>query len=89
MKHSNNLYTESKLNEFGIFQLREIARNVGVHLPTTYKKDDLIQKILQVVRGEIEPFVAKNKKGRPPKNFIGYQSAWKKQEIDKIGRAHV
>lgn len=83
MKHSNNLYTESKLNEFGIFQLREIARNVGVHLPTTYKKDDLIQKILQVVRGEIEPFVAKNKKGRPPKNFIGYQSAWKKQEIDK------
>ena len=82
MSFQNNQYTASKLNEFGIFQLREIARNVGVHLPTIYKKDDLINKILQVVNGEVEPFVAKNKKGRPPKNFVGYESAWKRQEME-------
>jgi len=81
MNNQKQLYTENKLNEYGIFQLREIARSVGVHLPTTFNKEDLIKKILQVVNGEIEPFVPKNKKGRPPKNFVGYESSWKKQEL--------
>ena len=31
-------YTKDNLSKFGIFQLRDIARDVGVHLPTTYKK---------------------------------------------------
>ncbi len=82
MNIKSNKYTRENLNEFGIFQLREIARSVGVHLPTTYKKDDLIEKILQVISGEIAPFVAKNKKGRPPKNFIGYEGSWSKQEME-------
>ena len=80
MNKTKSQYTEKNLSQYGIFQLREIARNVGVHLPTTYKKEELINKILQVVSGEIEPFVAKNKKGRPPKSFISFDSAWKKQE---------
>lgn len=83
MSLQKNEYTNQNLSQFGIFQLREIARSVGVHLPTTYKKDDLIEKILQVVKGEIKPFVAKNKKGRPPKSFIGYNGSWKKQEIEQ------
>ncbi len=61
-------YTKDNLSKLGIFQLREIARDVGVHLPTTYKKDDLIEKIIQVASGQILPFVPKNKKGRPPKS---------------------
>ncbi len=80
MNKSKSQYTEKNLSQYGIFQLREIARNVGVHLPTTYKKEELIDKILQVVSGKVEPFVAKNKKGRPPKSFISFDSAWKKQE---------
>ena len=65
-------YTKDNLNALGIFQLRDLARNVGVHLPTTYKKDELIEKILQVMSGEILPFVPKNKKGRPPKILVDY-----------------
>ncbi len=76
-------FSEEKLQRYGIFQLREIARNVGVHLPTTYKKNHLIEKILQVVRGQLEPFVPKNKKGRPPKIFTGYSGAWDKQNLEK------
>ncbi len=63
-------FTKDTLNVLGIFQLRDLARSVGVHLPTTYKKDDLIEKILQVANGETMPFVPKNKKGRPPKNLV-------------------
>ena len=67
-------YTKDNLNVLGIFQLRDLARGVGVHLPTTYKKDELIEKILQVVNGEIKPFVPKNKKGRPPKSLMDFKS---------------
>ena len=70
------LNTREKLNKFGIFQLREYARSIGVHLPTTYKKDDLIEKIMQVENGDIQPFVPKNKKGRPPKNLYDFNSNW-------------
>ncbi|MBQ7602725.1 MAG: hypothetical protein IJU58_01060 [Clostridia bacterium] len=66
----------SKLNEalgnledLGIFQLRELAREVGVHLPTTMRKAELIQKIREVASGEAEPFVPTTKKGRPPKQY--------------------
>ncbi len=67
-------YTKDNLSKFGIFQLRDIARDVGVHLPTTYKKDDLIEKIIQVASGQISPFVPKNKKGRPPKSVLQFES---------------
>ncbi|MBR1925534.1 MAG: hypothetical protein IJ837_01620 [Clostridia bacterium] len=70
------LNTRENLNKFGIFQLREYARSIGVHLPTTYKKDDLIEKIMQVENGTIEPFVPKNKKGRPPKNVYDFNADW-------------
>ena len=70
------LNTRENLNKFGIFQLREYARSIGVHLPTTYKKDDLIEKIMQVESGTIEPFVPKNKKGRPPKNAYDFNANW-------------
>lgn len=59
----------SNLEDLGIFQLRELAREVGVHLPTTMRKAELIQKIREVASGESEPFVPTTKKGRPPKQY--------------------
>lgn len=59
----------SNLEDLGIFQLRELAREVGVHLPTTMRKAELIQKIREVASGEVEPFVPTTKKGRPPKQY--------------------
>ncbi len=61
--------TLKNLDDLGIFQLRELAREIGVHLPTTMRKAELIQKIREVASGEAEPFVPTTKKGRPPKQY--------------------
>lgn len=60
---------EQKLQELGIFEIRNIAREAGVYSPTTLKKQELIDKILKVIKGEEEPYVKKTKQGRPPKNI--------------------
>ncbi len=60
---------EQNLQELGIFEIRNIAREVGVYSPTTLKKQELIDKIMKVINGEEEPYVKKTKQGRPPKNI--------------------
>lgn len=62
-----------KLDEFAmrqasIFELRNIAREMGVLSPTLYKKDVLIEKILKIINGEEKPQMPKSRQGRPPKN---------------------
>lgn len=63
-----NLSVE-KLQELGIFEIRNLAREVGVYSPTVLKKQELIEKIMKVINGEEEPYVKKTKQGRPPKNI--------------------
>ncbi len=60
---------EEKLQELGIFELRNIARDVGVYSPTLFKKQELIEKIMRVITGKDEPYIKKTKQGRPPKNI--------------------
>ena len=60
---------EEKLKELGIFEIRNIARDVGVYSPTLFKKKELIEKIMRVITGKDEPYVKKTKQGRPPKNI--------------------
>lgn len=60
---------EQNLQELGIFEIRNIAREVGVYSPTTLKKQDLIEKIMRVIKGEDEPYIKTTKQGRPPKNI--------------------
>jgi len=66
------LIKQGKVNfeDMGIFELRELARAVGVHLPTTLRKQQLIEEINAVTSGAKERFVPSNKKGRPPKGYI-------------------
>lgn len=59
----------SNLDNLGIFQLRELAREIGVHLPTTLRKQDLIKKIKEIASGESYPVFVNTKKGRPPKQY--------------------
>ncbi len=66
-ENEKNEKLQNNLQELGIFQLRNLARQVGVKLPTTFKKAELIQKITEIVQGEKEPFFRKDKKGRPTK----------------------
>ena len=58
---------KSALDKLGIHELRDLARQVGVHLPTTYKREDLYKEIEAILSGEKEPYKKKNNQGRPPK----------------------
>lgn len=58
---------KSALSTLGIHELRNLARQVGVHLPTTFKRGDLEDEIMAIVSGQKEPYVRKDNKGRPPK----------------------
>ncbi|MGI6702382.1 MAG: transcription termination factor Rho [Christensenellales bacterium] len=59
-----------ELNELSLFELRNAARDMGVKSPTIYNKMDLIEKMISVSTGKIEP-VKKSNRGRPPKALVG------------------
>ena len=65
---------ENKLNELNIFALRDLARRTGVKSPTSKKKEELIQGIVEIMSGKKHPEMNKTKQGRPPKVF-GYDFA--------------
>jgi hypothetical protein len=50
--------------QYGIHDLRRIGRNIGVKGPTSLRKSDLIQRILEIEAG-IEPAAPPSKRGRP------------------------
>ena len=64
----NNMTVE-KLNTLGIYELRTIARQIGVYSPTTLKKGEIIEKIQNIISGKEKPFVRKTKQGRPAKGI--------------------
>lgn len=57
-----------KLDELSIFALRDLARRTGVSSPTSKKKDELIQQIIEIREGKREP-KNRTKQGRPPKCY--------------------
>lgn len=59
-----NLYSQKSLYLLNIRELRDMGRKFGVPSPTTMKKHDLVNYILKVVYGEIEPPI-RNACGRP------------------------
>lgn len=63
-----------QLSNLSIFELRDLARKVGVYSPTLLKKDDLITQIQAIFDGKIAPHKPKTKQGRPPKNISGYDN---------------
>lgn len=58
-----------KLNSLNVFGIRDYARKVGVSSPTSKKKDELINEILDILEGKKQPQQSKTKQGRPPKNY--------------------
>lgn len=63
---------KSALEKLSIHELRDLARQVGVHLPTTMKRDDLSKEIMAIVSGEKEPYKRRSNQGRPPKMARDY-----------------
>ena len=62
-------YDRYQLYEMNIHVLRNIAREVGVNAPTSFKKNALINEIVQISSGKKQPCIPSNK-GRPPKNRV-------------------
>lgn len=62
-------YKEEVLKNLGVYELRELARRIGVSSPTTKKRKQLEQEILKISKGEANPVIKKNNKGRPPKSI--------------------
>ncbi len=65
----NSYFDREVLMQSSIFELRNIARDIGVYSPTIYKKDELIDKIYEILNGDTKPHVPKSKQGRPPKSL--------------------
>ncbi len=57
-----------QLDDLSIFALRDLARRTGVSSPTSKKKSDLIQQIIDIREGRLAP-VGRTKQGRPPKCY--------------------
>jgi hypothetical protein len=62
-------YDKESLEKMHVYNLRHIARDLGVKAPTTLKRKILIDEIILIQKNEKEPY-KKSKKGRPVKNFI-------------------
>lgn len=65
---------EYSMRQASIFELRNIARDMGVISPTVYKKEDLIEKLLKIITGEEKPQMPKTRQGRPPKKSLSSQN---------------
>ena len=77
-------FSVEKLEELGIFEIRNIAREVGVYSPTTLKKQELIDSIINIMNGKLEPYVRKTKQGRPPKSISSLNSLMDVIVPDKV-----
>lgn len=62
-----NLEEEIYVREMSIFDLRNYARDIGVRCPTIYGKEELTQKVFDILEGRTEPVKVRSKQGRPPK----------------------
>lgn len=67
MKVENLL--DAQLYKLGIYELRSLAREVGVKSPTTKKREQLVEQIKAISSGELKP-IKNGKFGRPVKKLI-------------------
>lgn len=65
---SENAYTREDLLKLGIYDLREIGREVGVPSPTTLKKQDLVNYIVGIIYGTEQKKQDGNLRGRPARS---------------------
>ncbi len=74
MKSKEKKISIELLNELGIYELRELARNIGVVSPTTKKRNQLCKEIIEISKGNLKANINQNKKGRPPKSITKISS---------------
>ena len=60
------IFERKELSVMHLSVLREIGRELGVKMPTAIAKDKLVDTIMKIQRGELDP-VTPSKRGAPPK----------------------
>lgn len=65
-----DIFDEYSMRQASIFDLRNMARDMGVNSPTVFKKEELIEKMLKIINGEEKPQMPKSRQGRPPKKAL-------------------
>ena len=73
-------YTRVILNSYSLLNLRTIARDMGVKSPTTKKYSELIDSIIDIQEGKLQPDNS-IKRGRKPKGRITYDEDRYKEEF--------
>ena len=80
-----NKKIELEVKKLGIFELRGLAREVGVSSPTTKKREELIDLILEKLnKGQIEDIVG-SKKGRPFKKLAVVDNILSNMTVQDFG----
>ncbi len=64
-----NQHREMLVQNLGIFELRALGRELGVSSPTTKKRDELIELILDKIYNSDSTVIRQTKKGRPFKKL--------------------
>lgn len=59
-------FTKSELEAKSIFEMRTIAKDVGISAPTKMNKSELVEMVFKITNGEMEPPQAP-RRGRPKK----------------------
>lgn len=72
-------YTIDELNSKSIFEIRAIAKEVGVSAPTKINKSELVDLIFKISNGKMDPPTAP-RRGRPKKDSIDEGAANKNQK---------
>lgn len=63
-------FTKQELEAKSIFEMRSLAKNVGVSAPTKMNKAELVDIVYKITNGEMEPPTAP-RRGRPKKAEVG------------------
>ena len=64
------IISTSEIDKLGVYELRELARTLGVASPTTKKIKQLKEEILKIYSGEIKVEPTGKRLGRPPKSMV-------------------
>lgn len=74
MIKNDKIISIEMLKNLGIYELRELARSLGISSPTTKKRDELCNLIIKASKGEYKVEEKKQKRGRPPKSVTKIMS---------------
>lgn len=58
---------DRRIEDLGIYELRVLARQVGVQSPTSKKREELLVAIRSILEGKENPYTKKDGRGRPTK----------------------